>query len=103
MLNILQLLIAQEKANQIFKNKKTIASYEEEASYSLHDFIIQDWGARNTSLYLRKKPLTCKKKSRVIAKLKSKRKKRKRNTHLLNFHPPWLLLHFYGVREHLLE
>ena len=39
----------------------------------------------------------------AIAKLKAKRKRKKHGTPLPSFEVPWLLPHFHGVRESLLE
>ena len=102
-LNTPEIVAAQMEAKKAYKARWTMDACEEQGQH-LHDFIKQGRGSGCKSLYLGKQSLICKRNQQIaIAKLKSKRAKSKYGTPILQFELPGLLLHFHGVREHLLE
>ena len=80
-----------------------MTSYEE-AGKKLHDLIKQGEVVGCKSPYLGRQPLVCKQNQAIaIAELKAKRERSEHGIPLPNFALPLLLLHFHGMREHLLE
>ena len=74
-LNIAEFVVAQEEAKKLYKSKWTVAACEE-VGQKLHDLIKQG-GISNSSLYLGKQPLVCKRYQQVaIARMRAKKKGR---------------------------
>ena len=98
-----KILATQEEAKKLYKSKWTIAACEE-FGQKLHDLIKQGGMASNSSLYLGRQPLVCKRNQQIaICELKAKRIRKEKGTHLLTFDPSMVLPHFHGVCESLLE
>ena len=101
--NTPQIIAAQEEARRLFKSKWTTNACEEQGQ-RLHDLIKKGCESSCQSPYLGRQSLVCKRNQAIaFAKLKAKREKKKHRTPLSNFELPWLLPHFHGVRDSLLE
>ena len=101
--NTPQIMATQEEARRLFKSKWTTSACEEQGQ-RLHDLIKKGYGSSCQSPYLGRQPLICKRNQAIaFAKLKAKRERKKHGIPLPNFELPWLLPHFHGVRDSLLE
>ena len=101
--NTPQIMAAQEEAKRLFKSKWTTSACEEQGQ-RLHDLIKKGYASSCQSPYLGRQPLVCKRNQAIaFTKLKAKREKKKHGIPLPNFELPWLLPHFHGVRDSLLE
>ena len=102
-LNTAEFVAAQEEAKKLYKSKWTVAACEE-AGQKLHDLIKEGGGISNSSLYLGRQPLVCKRNQQVaIARMRAKKRRRKEGTHLPTFDPPLVLRHFHSVAKSLLQ
>ena len=74
-LNTVEFVVAQEEAKKLYKSKWTVATCEE-VGQKLHNLIKQG-GILNSSLYLGRQPLVCKRNWQVaIARMRAKKKGR---------------------------
>ena len=102
-LNIAEFVAAQEEAKKLYKSKWTVAACEE-AWQKLHDLIKEGGGISNSSLYLGRQPLVCKKNQQVaIARMRVKKRRKEEGTPLPTFDPPLVLPHFHNAAESLLQ
>ena len=73
-LNTAEFVAAQEEAKKLYKSEWTVVACEE-AGQKLHDLIKEGGGISNSSLYLRRQPLVCKRNQQIaIARMRAKKK-----------------------------
>ena len=73
-LNTAEFVVAQEEAKKLYKSKWIVVACEE-AGQKLHDLIKEGGGISNSSLYLGRQPLVCKRNQQVaIARMRAKKK-----------------------------